>query len=165
MFKRSLSALLVPALLLLAAPALAAAGTAGESHKVDVKGLLDTISSKGPAGVAGATETDAGVLAGTASGKSIGHGVFYQNATWKSAAQVTATGAIFDAQGSVRFKLAAKFLPGPAGSGTLTYSGTARARGGTGAFTNAHGTLRVSGTTLTSDPDAATIKLTGTLTY
>jgi hypothetical protein len=165
MFKRGISAPVVPALLLFCAPALAATSAAGKSHKVDLSGLIDTVSSKGTVGVAGATETDAGTIAGAISGKATGQGAFYQNVTWRPGLQLLATGAAFDASGSVRFKLTAKFVAGPAGAKTLTYSGTATVTGGTGAFTNAHGTLTVSGVTLTADPDAATIKMTGTLTY
>jgi hypothetical protein len=160
MFRRAISALLVPASLLLTAPALAAASAAAKSQKVNVSGEIDTLSSKGPTGVPGATETDAGILAGTISGKPT-HGAFYQYATFRPGLTLTATGVVFDPSGSIRYKLSAKFVP--VSGGTLKYTGTVTATGGTGVFTNAHGVLSASGTTLTSDPDAATISITGTL--
>jgi hypothetical protein len=148
----------------LAAPALAATRAAGKRHGVSLSGLIDTVSSKGTLGTPGATETDAGILAGTISGKPTGQGAFYQNAIWESGPRLKATGAAFDANGSVRFKLTAKFVAGST-AGTFRYSGTATVTSGAGAFKNAHGTLKVTGTTLTSDPDAATIDMTGTLKY
>jgi hypothetical protein len=164
MFKRARAALVVPALLAAAAPALAASSAAGTSHKVGLSGLIDTVSSKGTLGAPGATETDAGILAGTISGKATARGAFYQNAVWESGLRLKATGAFFDANGSVRFKLTAQFGAGPT-PGTFSYTGTATVTRGAGAFRNAHGTLNVSGTTLTADPDAATINMAGTLKY
>jgi hypothetical protein len=104
MFKRALAALVVPAWLAAAAPGLAAARAGGTSHKVSLSGLIDTISSKGTLGTPGATETDAGILAGTISGKPTGQAAFYQNAVWVSGLRLKATGATSDANGSVRFK-------------------------------------------------------------
>lgn len=162
MFRRGISAFAVPALLLLAMPGLASARTATKSHKVNVAGYIDTVTSTGATGVPGTRETDAGLFAGTISGKPI-KGAFYQNSTWGSGLMLTATGVVFDPSGSIRVKLTAKFVPGS--GGRFTYSGTVTANGGTGAYKNAHGTARTSGTTLTSDPDAATFNLTGTLKY
>jgi hypothetical protein len=161
MFKRSI-AVLVP-VLLLALPAVAGASPAANSHTVKLAGLIDTISSKGATGVPGSTESDAGTSTGTISGKPTGTSAFYIQASWGSGLKLTGNGTAFYAAGSVRFKLAAKFVP--ASGGTATYTGTLNVTGGTGAFKGAHGTLSTSGTTLTSDPDAATIKVTGKLKY
>jgi hypothetical protein len=161
-FRRAISALIVPALLLLAAPALATASAAAKSHKVNLNGVIDTVASKGATGTPGATETDVAILAGTISGKST-RGALYQYSTWGSGLTLTGNGVVFDPNGSIRFKTSAKFVP--ASGGTATYSGTVTATGGTGAYKHVHGTLRTSGTTLTSDPDAATINVSGTLRY
>jgi hypothetical protein len=112
--------------------------------------------------VAGSTETDAGVFTGTISGKST-KGAFYQDSTWGSGLTLTGKGVVFNPDGSVRFKATAKWAPGCAGM--FTYSGTITATGGTGAFKSAHGTADISGTTLTSNPDAATFHLTGRFKY
>jgi hypothetical protein len=48
---------------------------------------------------------------------------------------------------------------------TFSYSGTVTATGGTGVYENVHGTASTSGTTVTSDPDAATFNVTGTFKY
>jgi hypothetical protein len=162
MLRRSISAFVVPALLLLAIPAIAGALIATKSHKVNVSGHIDTVTSKGAIGVPGSTEADTGLFTGTVSGKST-KGAFYQNATWGSGLMLTANGVVFDLNGSIRYKLSAKFAV--ATGGTFTYAGTITATGGTGAFKNAHGTLSTSGTTLTSDPDAATFNITGKLKY
>lgn len=162
MLRRCISAFMVPALLLLAIPAVAGALTAPKSHKVNVSGYIDTVTSKGATGVAGSTETDVGLFTGTISGKSA-KGAFYQSSTWESGLMLTGNGVVFDPNGSIRYKLSAKFVPGTAG--TFTYSGTITATGGTGAFKNAHGTASTSGRTLTSDPDAATFNITGKLKY
>ena len=76
---------------------------------------------------------------------------------------LTAKGVVFDPNGSIRVKLSAKFVPGS--GGTFSYSGTVTATGGTGIYKHAHGTASTSGTTLTSDPDAATFNVTGTFKY
>ena len=60
-------------------------------------------------------------------------------------------------------KVSAKFVP--ASGGVFSYTGKATATGGTGVFKDAHGTLTISGTSMTSDPDAATVNMTGTLKY
>jgi hypothetical protein len=160
MFKRGISTLVVPALLLLAAPAVATANA--KSHTVNLRGLIDTISSKGTLGTPGATETDSGILTGTISSKST-QGAFYQYATWGSGLTLTAKGVTFDPNGSIRFKASVKFVP--ATGGTFSYSGTVTATDGTGVYKHAHGSLSAKGTTLTSDPDAATISMAGTLKY
>jgi hypothetical protein len=162
MFRRGISAFVVPALLLLAVPGLASARTATKSHKVNVSGYIDTVTSNGATGVPGSTETDAGIFAGTISGKST-KGAFYQNSTWGSGLMLTAKGVVFDPQGSIRVKLSAKFVPGS--GGTFSYSGTVTATGGTGVYKHVHGTASTSGKTLTSDPDAATFNVTGTFKY
>ena len=161
MFKRGISALVVPALLLLAAPALATA-SAAKGHKVNLSGLIDTLSSTGTTGVPGSTETDAGMLIGTISGKPT-RGAFYQSVGWGSGLTLTGKGVAFDPNGSLRVKVSAKFVP--ASGGVFSYTGKATATGGTGVFKDAHGTLTISGTSLTSDPDAATVNMTGTLKY
>ena len=76
---------------------------------------------------------------------------------------LTANGVVFDPSGSIRVKLLAKFVAGS--GGTFSYSGTVTATGGTGIYKNVHGTASTSGTTLTSDPDAATFNVTGTFKY
>jgi hypothetical protein len=162
MFKRGISALVVPALLLLTASAVAAASAGAQSHTVNLRGLIDTISSTGTIGSPGATETDTGILSGTISGKST-KGAFYQYSTWGSGLMLTAHGVVFDPNGSIRYKLSAKFVP--ASGGRLSYSGPVTATGGTGVYENVHGRLTTSGTTLKADPDAATISMKGTLTY
>lgn len=162
MSRRGISVFVVPALLLLAMPGLASARTAAKRHKVNVSGYIDTVTSKGTTGVPGSTETDAGLFAATISGKPT-KGAFYQNSTWGSGLMLTAKGVVFDPNGSIRVKLSAKFVPGS--GGTFSYSGTVTATGGTGVYKNAHGTARTSGTTLTSDPDAATFNVTGTFKY
>jgi hypothetical protein len=161
MFKRGI-AVLVPVLLLVL-PAVAGASPAANSHTVKLAGLIDTVSSKGATGVQGSTETDAGISTGTISGKPTGTSAFYLHAIWGSGLKLTGNGTAFYAVGSVRFKLAAKFAP--ASGGGFTYTGTITVTGGTGAFKRAHGSLGTSGTTLPSDPDAATINATGTLKY
>jgi hypothetical protein len=161
MFKRRISTLVVPALLLLVGPAIATA-SATKRHKVKLSGLIDTLSSKGATGVPRATETDSGILTGTISGKPT-RGAFYQSATWGSGLTLTGKGVAFNPKGSIRFKASVKFVP--ASGGTFSYSGKVTATGGTGIFKGARGTLSTSGTTLTSDPDGATIKMTGTLKY
>ena len=162
MFRRGISALVVPALLLLAAPAVATAGA--ESHTINLHGLIDTISSKGNAAAAapGATETDSGVLTGTISGKST-RVALYQYATWGSGLTLTSKGVAFDPDGSIRFEHSDKFVG--ATRGTLSWSGTVTATGGTGVYKHAHGSLSTKITTLTSDADAVTISMVGTLKY
>jgi hypothetical protein len=162
MFRRGISAFVVPALLLLAMPGLASARTATKRHKVNVSGYIDTVTSNGAIGVPGSTETDAGIFAGTISGKST-KGAFYQNSTWGSGLTLTAKGVVFDPQGSIRVKLTTKFVPGS--GGTFSYSGTITATGGTGVYKHVHGTASTSGKTLTSDSDAARFNVTGTFTY
>lgn len=71
---RNITLLVVPALVLLAAPAVAGASADAKSHPVNLRGLIDTISSKGTTGTPGATETDSGIFGGTISGRS----------TWRS---------------------------------------------------------------------------------
>lgn len=162
MFRRAISALVIPALLLLAAPALAAAGTAVKRHKVSLSGLIDTVASKGATGTPGATETDVAILAGKVSGKST-RGALYQHSTFGSGLTLTGNGVVFDPNGSIRFKTSVKFVP--ASGGTFKYSGTVTATGGTGVYKHVHGTLSTSGTTLTTDSDAATFNVSGTLRY
>lgn len=88
---------------------------------------------------------------------------FYQYATFGSGLTLTGNGVAFDPSGSIRFKVPAKFAP--AAGGTVSYAGTFTATGGTGIYKDAHGTLSISGTTLTSDPDGATFNESGTLKY
>src|SRR6516165_7983910 len=109
MFKRSI-AVLVP-VLLLALPAVAGASPAAKSHQVKLAGLIDTISSNGPTGAPGATESDVGSSTGTISGKPTGRSVFYLHAVWGSGLKLTGAGTAFYAVGTVRFKLAATFTP------------------------------------------------------
>jgi hypothetical protein len=161
MFKRGI-AVLVP-VLLLALPTVAGASPAAKSHRVSLTGLIDTVTSHGILGTPGATEGDVGSVGGTISGKPTGGGAFYQNSFWGSGLKLTATGTAFDAAGSIRFKSVTKFTP--ASGGTFSYTGTVTVTGGTGVFKGARGTLSESGTTLTSDPDAATINLVGKLKY
>ena len=136
--------------------------TATKSHKVNVSGYIDTVTSNGATGMPGSTETDGGIFTGTISGKST-KGAFYQNSTWGSGLMLTAKGVIFDPKGSIRFKASTKFVAGS--GGTFSYTGTVTATGGTGLYRRVHGTVSTTGTTLTSDPHAATFNVTGTFKY
>jgi hypothetical protein len=153
----------IPTLALLAVvPAFAGATTHATSHKVKLSGLIDTLSSTGTVGVAGSKETDTGLLSGTISGKSV-TGAFYQTVTWGSGLTLKGNGMAFDPNGSLRATVAAKFTISGA---TESYTGTIKVTGGTGAYKGAHGTLQASGKAPTaSDPDAATINISGTLKY
>jgi hypothetical protein len=53
----------------------------------------------------------------------------------------------------------------PGSGGTLSYHGTVTATGGTGVYKHVDGTVSTSGTTLTSDPRAATFNVTGAFKY
>jgi hypothetical protein len=81
MFRRGMATFVVPTLLLLAVAGLASARIATKSHKVNVSGYIDTVTSNGATGAPGSTETDAGIFSGTISGEST-KGAFYQNSTW-----------------------------------------------------------------------------------
>ena len=161
MRKRSVVALGGLALLV---SVLAPAGVspAATRHSVVLNGVLDTVSSTGPVGVAGTKETDAGIFSGTISGKPT-KGAVYQTATWGPGLTLTATGSAFDASGSIRGRASAKFTTHPGGA--LTYTSTLTVTGGTGRYKNAHGTLRLSGAVLLSDSDAASLHLAGSITY
>lgn len=153
-------AVLVPALLLALSP-VAAAATATHSFKVKLRGVVYTATSKGPVRAPGSTEGDVGSLSGTISGKGTGDAALLEDAVWTSGLRVTATGALFDASGSMTFKVSAKFVATP--SGGFTYSGSFTVTKGTRAFKGAHGKLKISGKTLASDPEAATLSIIGNL--
>lgn len=134
------------------------------SHRVNLSGEIETLSSTGAVGATGTKDTDAGILDGTISGSPAFSGALRQEVTWGTALAITAKGTVFGPDGSLRFSLTGKFAPRPAGGIALT--GKASVTDGTGGYKHALGTLRVTGVaTIAPGVTKATLKLTGTLRY
>jgi hypothetical protein len=73
-----------------------------------------------------------------------------------------AKGSLYDGQGSLRLRLVLKLAP-VAADGTQAISGTGKVLTGTGSYTHARGSLKVSGTRSTTGID--TLKLKGRVTH
>ena len=127
-------------------------------------GVIDTLSSTGAIGVPGTRDTDSGILDGTVSGRSVGRAAFYQTATWGSGLTLVGSGRVFNPLGSIKFKATATWTVHP--NATESYIGKLKVTSGTGLYRSAHGTVNVTGSApADGDSDAATISLTGKITY
>lgn len=145
-------------------PALAGARLHAKSHTMKFSGVIDTLSSTGPIGVPGTKDTDSGILDGTVSGRSVGRAAFYQTSTWGSGLTLVGSGRVFNPLGSIKFKATATWTVNL--NATESYTGKLKVTGGTGLYRGAHGTVKVAGTApANGDSDAATISLTGKITY
>lgn len=163
MFKRIVFAVAVVASLAVT-PALAGAKLHAKSHTVKFSGVIDTLSSTGAVGVPGTRETDSGILDGKLSGRSVGRAAFYQTSTWGPGLTLAGSGRVFNPLGSIKFKATATFTVNP--NATESYTGQLKVTGGTGRYRNAHGTVKVAGNApADGDSDAATISLTGKISY
>jgi hypothetical protein len=153
----------VPALVV-AAQAKTSSAQGPKKHKVSFTTRFDAVTLSGPQGAPGTRETDAGVRSGTIDGKSVGVGALEDSGTWGPGLVYHAKGISFDTEGSVNFTTAVKATPGQ--GGTLTFTGTFTAHGGTGRYTHASGTIAVTGSApLGSDPDAGILHSSGTVRF
>lgn len=133
------------------------------SHKVDLKGEIETLSTTGKIAVAGTKDTDAGILDGIVSGSPRWSGALRQVVTWGAGLKISSKGTAFDAAGTFSFTLTGMFTPGPTG---LALTASATVTGGSGTYNHAHGTLRVRGiASVAPGSTRSTFDLTGTLRY
>lgn len=145
-------------------PAFAGATLHAKRHTVKFSGVIDTLSSTGAVGVPGTRETDSGILDGRVSGRSVGRAAFYQTSTWGPGLTLVGSGRVFNSLGSIKFKAAATFTVNP--NATESYTGRLKVSGGTRRYRNARGTVKVAGNApANGDSDAATISITGKITY
>ena len=134
------------------------------SHKVQLAGMIEALSSTGTIGTPGVRDTDAGILDGRIAGSPHYSGALRQVVTWSSGLSLTSRGTVFAVSGSLRFRLTGKFTPKPAGR--LALNGRLAVTGGTGLYAGARGTLRVTGlASLKSGTGESTFDLSGSLLY
>ncbi len=146
------------------AAAFGAGRPAVSSHKVDLKGEIETLSSTGAIAVAGTKDTDAGILDGTVAGSPRWSGALRQVVTWGPALKIRSKGTAFDTAGTLRFTFTGRFAPEP--SGGLALIASMAVTGGSGSYNHAHGTLRVTGiASVAPGSTRSTFDLTGTLRY
>jgi hypothetical protein len=146
------------------AAALGRAKPAVPSHRVNLTGVIETLSSTGPIATLGTKDTDAGILDGTVTASPRWSGALRQVVTWGSGLAITAKGTAFNGDGSLRFTLTGKFAGRPAGGLGLT--GKMTVTGGTGRYQHAQGTLRVTGiATIAPGVTKSTFDLAGSLRY
>jgi hypothetical protein len=89
---------------------------------------------------------------------------FYQTSTWGPGLTLVGSGRVFNPLGSIKFKATATWMVHL--NAAESYTGKLKVTGGTGLYRNAHGTVKVTGDApADGDSDAATISLTGKITY
>jgi hypothetical protein len=135
--------------------ALAAGGSslalARSSHKVKLTSQLASVSTSGNKIV------DAGTVKGT-----YGSGAIVVHST-VTATTIAFKTTVWYVKGTINSKGTLQVATQP--DGTTTYTGSAKATGGTGRFKGARGTFKVTGTSPPNDTVHATLTATGTLKY